>query len=227
MLILQGLVGVLFQVIIVAALLLIPAGTWNWPRAIQFLVAYGLISSVSVVLLAIFNPASLEARLEAPISKKQPIGDRVATALLIAVMIAWFVFIPIDVFRLELFAAPAFSVSVFGAAIAVAGLYIIILTFYQNEFAVPVVRDQKERGQTLVDTGLYGIIRHPMYLGLLVMFAGIGLWLESYASVIAVFIVLASLMPRILVEEKTLKNMLPGYTDYLSRVRYRLVPFVW
>jgi protein-S-isoprenylcysteine O-methyltransferase Ste14 len=227
MLILKGLVGVLFQVALFAAFLLIPAGTWDWPRAIQFLVVYGLIGSVSVVLLAIFSPASLEARLESPVSTKQPIEDRVATVILISVIAAWFIFVPIDVFRLKIFAAPVLGVSVVGALIGLSGYCIILLTIYQNKFAIPVVRDQAERGQTLVDTGLYGLVRHPMYSGLLVMLAGTGMWLESYASVVTLIVVLAALVPRILIEEKMLKNNLPGYPNYMSTVRYRLVPFIW
>ena len=66
-----------------------------------------------------------------------------------------------------------------------------------------------------------------MYLGILPFLAGIALWLESYASVIAVSALLILLIARIFVEEKTLQKTLPGYTEYMKRVRYRLVPFVW
>jgi protein-S-isoprenylcysteine O-methyltransferase Ste14 len=114
-----------------------------------------------------------------------------------------------------------------GAVIGVIGLLIVLATVYQNQFAVPVVRDQSDRGQVLVDTGLYGIIRHPMYSGTLVLFAGMGLWLESYASVIALIFTVAAFVPRILVEEKTLQETLPGYVEYMAKVRYRLILFVW
>ncbi len=104
---------------------------------------------------------------------------------------------------------------------------ILILAVFQNEFAVPIVRDQSERGQVLVDTGLYGLIRHPFYLGFLLFFAGIGLWLESYASVLMLSVLLLLLTVRIFIEENTLRKTLPGYTDYMAKVRYRLVPFIW
>ena len=70
MLLIRGLIGGLFQLAILGALLLIPAGTWQWPRAIQFLAAYGLVMLVSIVAMARFAPASLEARREPPSAKK-------------------------------------------------------------------------------------------------------------------------------------------------------------
>ncbi|MDH3486227.1 MAG: hypothetical protein OEM16_18590, partial [Myxococcales bacterium] len=98
----RGLIGGLFQVALFAALLLIPAGTWHWPRAIQFLVAYSVVMSVSVVTLARVAPASLEARLQPPVAKTQPVADRVITFLIILSFAVWLAFIPLDVFHLHL-----------------------------------------------------------------------------------------------------------------------------
>ena len=227
MLIIKALIASVFQVALFAAFLLIPAGTWEWPRAIQFLAAYLIAISLASIFLAIFRPDSLEARLEAPVSETQPFADRVATVILIMVMAGWVAFIPIDVFYLHLIPPPSMGTSASGAVIGVIGLLIVLATVYQNQFAVPVVRDQSDRGQVLVDTGLYGIIRHPMYSGTLLLFAGMGLWLESYASVIALIFTVAAFVPRILVEEKTLQETLPGYVEYMTKVRYRLILFVW
>jgi protein-S-isoprenylcysteine O-methyltransferase Ste14 len=225
-LLLKGLIGGLVQVVAFGAMLLIPAGTWDWPRAVQFLIAYWVIVSACVIWLAVARPESLEARLQAPVSSAQPRADQIATILFIAVMTMWFVFLPLDVFRFQLLPAPSLSIAVIGAVLGLAGFAVVLVTIYQNSFAIPVVRDQSDAGQTLVDTGVYGIVRHPMYAGLLVMFIGMALWLESYAGAIAVVVVLASLVPRILVEEKTLRQTLPGYPEYQSRIRYRLLPGV-
>jgi len=227
MLILRGLIGGLLQIATLAAPLLLAAGTWHWPRAIQFLVVYGLVNSVSIVALARLAPASLEARLMAPSAKSQPLADRVVTPLFIVSLLGWLAFIPIDVFHLQLLPPTPLEVSVVGAVLSLAGYAAIWTTLFQNSFAAPIVRDQSERGQVLIDTGLYACIRHPFYLGFLFFSMGLGLWLESYASVLALLLPLAFLIARITVEERTLRETLPGYADYRKRVRYRLVPFVW
>jgi protein-S-isoprenylcysteine O-methyltransferase Ste14 len=227
MLLIKGLLGALFQIALFAVLLFLPAGTWNWPRAILFLMVYGLLLLVSTVVLARLAPASLEARLTAPIDKSQPMADRVVTLFLFLSFIAWFVLIPIDVFHLQLLPPPYFTVSVFGAALFLAGFGIIITALFQNAFAVPIVRDQSERGQVLIDTGLYARVRHPMYFGFLLFLIGIALWLESYASLLALPFLFVFVIARIFVEEKTLQETLPGYVEYMAKVRYRLISFVW
>ena len=227
MLVLRGLIGGLLQLIVIAALLLIPAGTWHWPRAIHFLLVYGLVNTVSIVALARLAPASLEARLTAPVAKSQPTADRVVTPLFIVSFLAWLAFIPTDVFRLRLLPLPPFEVAVLGAVVSLAGYGIIWTTLFQNAFAVPIVKDQSERGQVLIDTGLYARVRHPFYLGFLLFFLGLALWLESYAGLLALLLPSVFLVARIKVEEKTLGETLPGYADYTRSVRHRLVPFVW
>jgi protein-S-isoprenylcysteine O-methyltransferase Ste14 len=227
MLTIKGLLGGLFQVVIFAALLLIPADTWHWSRAIQFLVAYGVVLFISIIVLAWLAPASLEARLQFPAAKSQPVKDRVVTSILILLLFVWFAFIPIDVFHLQLLPPPPLSVSIFGLVLLFAGFGIVMVALFQNAFAAPIVKDQSERGQVLIDTGLYGRIRHPFYLGNLLFFIGIALWLESYASVLALPFVFVVLVLRIFVEEKTLRESLPGYNEYMGKMRYRIIPFVW
>ena len=113
------------------------------------------------------------------------------------------------------------------AVVFLAGFGVMLLTLYQNAFAAPIVKDQADRGQVVIDTGLYSRVRHPFYVGLLLFLIGLALWLESYASVLAVSVVFAALVVRIHAEEKTLQETLPGYPEYMSKVRYRLVPGIW
>ena len=231
-LIIKSLIMGLFQLLLFSALLIVPAGlvpggTWYWQRALIFIGVYGFILETAIVTLAVVAPTSLEARLKAPAAKKQPVADRIVAAILMLTFFGCLVSIPVDVFYLKLLPAPQFVVSVCGGALSFLGFTIFITAIYQNSFAVPIVEDQTERGQTLVDTGLYAVVRHPLYLGILHFMAGIALWLESYASLIAVSVLLIVLIARIAVEEKTMRQTLPGYTKYMKKVRYRLVPFVW
>lgn len=227
MLTIKGLLGGLFQLVLLTALLFIPAGTWHWPRAIQFLLVYSIVLLISIIVLARLAPANLEARLQFPAAKSQPVADRVVTSILILLLFVWFAFIPIDVFHLQLLPPPPLSASIFGMVLLFAGFGIVMVALFQNAFAAPIVKDQSKRGQVLIDTGLYGRIRHPFYLGNLLFFIGIALWLESYASVLALPLVFVVLAIRIVIEEKALRESLPGYAEYMAKIRYRLLPFVW
>jgi len=90
-----------------------------------------------------------------------------------------------------------------------------------------VVRHQEERNQTVVDRGVYSVVRHPMYAGAVPLLIGMPLWLESYAAALLAIVPSLLLALRILIEERFLKRNLQGYVEYADRVRYRLVPFFW
>ena len=227
MFLIKGLIGATLQIAFFGALLLIPAGTWQWTEANQFLYCYGFLTLVSTVFLAIKAPRSLEARMEMPMNESQPLSDRIATTFLLVFLVGWFVFIPIDIFHLKLLAPPQYSISILGGAASLLGYGIMITALYQNEFATPVVRDQSDRGHELRDTGLYGLIRHPFYTGFILFCLGMALWLQSYAALIAGLLPITALIGRIYAEEKILQETLPGYREYMSRANYRIIPFIW
>ena len=227
MFLIKGLIGAILQIAFFGALLLIPAGTWQWIEANQFLYCYGFLTLVSTVFLAIKAPRSLEARMEMPMNESQPLSDRIATTFLLVFLVGWFVFIPIDIFHLKLLAPPQYSISILGGAASLLGYGIMLTALYQNEFATPVVRDQSDRGHELRDTGLYGLVRHPFYTGFILFCLGMALWLQSYAALIAGLLPITALIGRIYAEEKILQETLPGYKEYMSRTRYRIIPFVW
>lgn len=231
-LILKGLAGGLLQLALFAVALLVPAGlvaggTWYWPRGLIFVALYGLVLEAAVVILAVKAPASLAARLRPPDRQQQPVADRAATAFLVLSILAWFGFIPIDVFDLKLLPQPTLAVSVGGAALSLAGFVVILAAIYQNSFAIPIVENQSARAQVLVDSGLYARVRHPMYLGILLFHAGLALWLGSYASLLTLLVILLALLTRVVVEETTLRTTLPDYGAYAARVPYRLIPLIW
>ena len=227
MLVIKGVVGSLFQTAIIGALILLPAWTWQWTEANQFLICYAILSMFSAVFLALKAPASLEARMEMPMNETQPLSDRIATGFLLMFLLGWFLFIPIDVFYLKLLATPQQMIQILGGVLSLFGYGIMLLALYQNEFATPVVRDQSERGHELRDAGLYGLVRHPFYTGFILFCIGMALWLQSYATLIVGLLPLTALIGRIYAEEKILQETLPGYREYMSRTRNRIIPFIY
>jgi protein-S-isoprenylcysteine O-methyltransferase Ste14 len=137
------------------------------------------------------------------------------------------VFTPLDVFRFHLLPKPSGLVSFFGLALYGAGWWIIPLAMTVNPFAVPVVRLQEERHQRVIDTGVYAVVRHPMYTGFVPMVVGPALWLESCVAALLAIVPIAVLAARSVFEERFLKRELRGYDAYTKKVRYRLIPFVW
>ena len=219
--------GVVFNVAFYALLLFAPAGTLHWWRAWVFLAV-----TVSVIALAIFsilpdNSGLFSERARGVIQKGQPMWDRVLVILLVVSYVGQIIFIPLDVFRFHLAPKPGEVVSLLGLALYVAGWWIITLAMKVNPFAVPVVRLQEERHQRVIDTGIYAVVRHPMYLGFVPMVVGPALWLESYVAALLVIVPIGVLALRSLFEERFLKRELKGYDAYTEKVRYRLIPFVW
>jgi protein-S-isoprenylcysteine O-methyltransferase Ste14 len=104
---------------------------------------------------------------------------------------------------------------------------LVTLVFRQNTFAAPVVKHQKERQQRVIDTGVYAVVRHPMYTGIALMLPGMALWLQSTAGAMFSLVPTGLLVVRILIEENFLRRELTGYVEYTQRVRWRLVPGVW
>jgi protein-S-isoprenylcysteine O-methyltransferase Ste14 len=119
------------------------------------------------------------------------------------------------------------SVQWAGCGLLLAALLFIYWVMLSNSFAAPVVKIQKDRGQVVITTGPYAIVRHPMYFGALFYIAGTSLVLGSWWGLAMVPILALLLGIRIGVEEQTLRTGLDGYDDYARRVRWRLVPLIW
>jgi protein-S-isoprenylcysteine O-methyltransferase Ste14 len=159
--------------------------------------------------------------------KGQPLADKIIVVLYLAAFSGLVIFIPLDVFRFHLMGKPGTLVSSLGLALLIAGWWIAYLGLRANAFAALVVKHQEERQQTVIDTGVYSIVRHPMYAGGALLAVGIPLWLESYPAALLASVPIATVALRIVFEERFLKRELKGYDAYTQRVRYRLIPFLW
>jgi protein-S-isoprenylcysteine O-methyltransferase Ste14 len=219
--------GLLFNIAIFGGLLFLPAQTFVWWRAWVFL---GVVFvSYLATMLCIFpgREELLNERFKPPVQKGQPLADKILVLLLLATFLGLIVCIPLDVFRFHLMARPGSLVAVLGLVLFAAGWWIVSLAFKENAFAAPVVRHQQERHHRVVETGVYGAVRHPMYAGAVLLLIGMPLWLGSFAAALLASLPIATLALRIVFEEAFLRRELPGYDAYTKRVPYRLIPFLW
>jgi len=216
--------GIVLNVAIFAVLLFLPAGTLTWWRA---WVSLGVVFVATVATVVQLPRDLLDERFKPPIQPGQPLADKIVLPLLIAGFIGVTVCIPLDVFRLHLLGKPGILVSSVGLVLFLAGWWVMALALKENAFAAPVVKHQQERRQTVISTGVYGVVRHPMYAGAVLLLVGMPLWLESYAAALLAGVPIATLAVRILFEEQFLRRELQGYDAYAERVRYRLIPFLW
>ncbi|MDD5037403.1 MAG: isoprenylcysteine carboxylmethyltransferase family protein [Methylococcaceae bacterium] len=227
MLVIKLIAGVCVSVATFASLLLLPAGTSHWWRVWVFLGVVLIGEVASTISLYRDRKELLNERFKSLIQEGQPLADKIIVILILVAFCGAITFIPLDVFRFHLLEKPGTVISSLGLAFFVVGWWITILALRENKFAVPVVRYQKERRHRVVDSGVYGMVRHPMYAGAVLLEIGMPLWLESYAATLLASVPIGLVVVRILIEERLLRKELAGYDDYTARVRYRLVPFIW
>jgi protein-S-isoprenylcysteine O-methyltransferase Ste14 len=205
------------------ALLFVPAGTLNYWQAWVFLVVFAVSTWIPSVYLMRTNPAALDRRLRAgPMAEARTLQRIVITALFICFP-AMFVLSAMD-HRFGWSPVPT-AVCLLGDLLVAIGLGMAMLVITQNGYAAANVT--VESGQTLVSTGLYGLVRHPMYTGNVIMMVGTPLALGSYWGLVFLPVGLILLVLRIRDEERLLTEELSGYREYTQRVRYRLAPYLW
>jgi protein-S-isoprenylcysteine O-methyltransferase Ste14 len=221
----KAIASLLFWFAFFAAVLFVPAGTVNWWRGWVFV---GILVAGTIHAIATLLPVHrdlIEERLKLPVQKDQPLADKIIFTLFSATFYGLVAFIPLDVFHLHLLPPPGPFVSSLGLALLVAGWVLAYLALRENAFGATVVKHAAR--QTVVDTGVYGVVRHPMYAGGIPVIIGMPLWLGSYAGALLALIPIAMVVVRLLFEEGFLRRELPGYAAYAERVRYRLIPFLW
>jgi protein-S-isoprenylcysteine O-methyltransferase Ste14 len=202
------------------------AGTADWPAAWIFLAEMIVLSIVGGLWLVRHDPALVKERLAPPIQKGQPTADKVLLQVIILVIFGAIVLMALDAIRFTWSSVP-FWLQAFGELIVLLSIWISFRTLGENSFAAPVVKIQESRGQTVISTGPYQHVRHPMYAGLLTFLVGTSLLLGSWWGLTAMPVLALLLVLRIQIEERALRAGLKGYEDYARRVRYRLVPLIW
>jgi len=202
------------------------AGTTDYAGGWLYLAVMVAISVIFGLHMGRVDPGLLKERLKPPVQKDQPLADKLVLIALLLLMFGGMGFMAADAARWRWSMMPS-SVQWAGCGLLLASFFFIYWTMRTNSFAAPVVKLQKDRGQTVITTGPYAIVRHPMYFGALFYLAGTSLVLGSWWGLVTVPILAVLFGIRIGIEEKTLRMGLDGYDDYARRVRWRLVPLVW
>ncbi|RXG90600.1 methyltransferase family protein [Bradyrhizobium vignae] len=211
--------------IAMGALLFGAAGTLDWPSAWAFLITSALLGPLCGWWLYRLDPALLAERLRPVIQRDQPPAYKAFITAFIVAMLAWLIVMGLD--RRSLASEMPLALLILGFLLFLLCALFTMWVFRENSFAAPVVKLQADRAQRVISTGPYACVRHPMYSGMVLFFAGLPLLLGSWWGLAMMPLFIALLAVRILIEERTLREGLPGYTDYAARVHYRLIPGVW
>src|SRR6478752_7543273 len=204
-------------------ILFLAAGTFNYWQAWVFLVVFAVSGWISSVYLMRTNPVALQRRMRGGPTAETRAVQKVVMGSAWLSLAAMFTVSGLD-HRLGWSSVPT-AICLVGDVLVAVGLSVMMQVVIQNSHAAATVR--VAAGQKLISTGLYGLVRHPMYTGNVIMMVGIPLALGSYWGL--VFVVAGSMVLalRIRDEENMLTEELDGYLEYTEKVRYRLVPGVW
>lgn len=212
--------------VFIGALLFVSAGTMRWTGGWVFMAEMVIGSVATMLWLKRYDPALLKERMGGPFQKGQVFWDKVFMGTMVLVWYGWLVLMALDAQRWGISQAPKW-VAAIGAVLIPLGFLAVVRTFRENSFAAPVIKIQKERGQRVIDTGPYAIMRHPMYAGAFLYMLGTPLVLGSWIGLAALPFIVGLLVVRIFIEERALRAGLPDYNEYAARVRFRLIPGVW
>ena len=219
-LLLKTLIAFLSGLLITGAMLFVPAGTLAYRGAWLFIALLFTPILVMGIVLLVKNPELLRKRLEMKEHEKK---QKSVVALSGMLLVASFIVAGLD-HRFGWSNVSDIIVYIASVELLVGyALYAEVLR--ENVYLSRVVEVQA--GQRVIDTGLYGIVRHPMYFAVTLLYLAIPLVLGSWWALLVMSPCILLLVARIKNEEQVLHQGLPGYTDYTKRVRYRMIPWVW
>ena len=216
----SALIKFLIGLLLVGLLIFLPAGTMAYPGGIRFLCLLFIPMLIMGAVMMICARDLLRKRLDA---KEKQAAQKGVQSLSGLVFIAGFVLAGLD-FRFG-WSQVSLPVTVTASVVFLVGYGLYAEVMRENAYLSRTVK--VEEGQTVVSTGLYGIVRHPMYLASILMFLSIPLVMGSWYALIPFAFYPLLMVIRIKDEEKLLTAELSGYEEYKSKVKYRLIPFIW
>jgi protein-S-isoprenylcysteine O-methyltransferase Ste14 len=213
----------LVEPVVFGSILFLAAGTFEYWQAWVFLVVFVLSGWIPSIYLLRTNPVALQRRMRGGPTAETRAVQKVVMGSAWLSLAAMFTVSGLD-HRLGWSSVPT-AICLVGNVLVAVGLSVMMQVVIQNSHAAATVR--VEAGQTLISSGLYGLVRHPMYTGNVIMMVGIPLALGSYWGLVFVISGVILLALRIRDEETLLQEELDGYREYTQKVRYRLVPCMW
>ena len=219
-LLLKGLTKFTVGFLLICAFLFLPAGGFHYRNGWLFLGLLFIPMLILGIILFLRAPDLLEKRLN---TKEKESAQKGVLALSALIFPIGFLLSSLD-FRFSLSSVPDWCVAT-ASILFLIGYAMYAEVMRENAYlsrTVEVCENQK-----VIDTGLYGIVRHPMYLATFLMFLPLPMILGSFFGLIPFALYPFVIVIRILNEEKVLASDLPGYTDYIKKVKYRLIPLIW
>src|SRR5260370_4291313 len=223
----QMIVSCIVTAIVFPAAILLLVGEWGWVEGWLFGLWFDAMVLSNMIYLYRYDPALLAERSRAPGSGNQKRWDAYVLTLIYIIALVWLVIMPLDARRFGW--SPAFPVwlKALGGVALLPALFLIFRATAENTFLSTLFRIKTDRKQHVISTGVYGFVRHPLYLGCLLMMIGAPLLLGSVYGFIIGFIGVIAVVGRIIGEENMLVNELEVDDEYKKKVTYRLVPCVW
>ncbi len=219
----KALAGLLCVLLAMAALLFLPAQTVDYWQAWVFLAVFGVSSLAITLYLMKKDPRLLERRVYAGPTAEKERSQKIIQSITSIGFIAMLVVPALD--RRFHWSQVSLHTTVAGDLLVAVGFLIVFFVYKENTFASATIEVAPE--QKVISTGLYALVRHPMYMGGLFLFVGMSLALGSWWGLLVLLLITPALIWRIFDEEKLLTSELPGYAQYCNKVRYRLIPFFW
>ena len=214
-------------ILIFPTLILFLSGDWLWVEGWIFNIWFIALCATTIIYLYRNDPALLAERYRRPGTANQKGWDKYVVYGLVLGFILWIVLMPLDAKRYGWSADFPLWLKILGGIGLLLSSFLFYRSYADNTFVSPLVRIQTERKQQVVSTGVYGFVRHPMYLGGILLFIGTPLLLGSIYGVLIGVVISFLLVARIVGEERMLVKELEGYADYRKKVKYRLIPFIW
>jgi protein-S-isoprenylcysteine O-methyltransferase Ste14 len=221
-------IGLVIRFLFLPVAFFLPAGDWTWWEGwvvVGLWVAYGVPLSA---YLAKRDPALLSERMNAsPTQEGQKGWDKVLMILMLFPGLGLFILPGFDVVRFGWTEPLPLWTEVVGQALHVPCFAFLAWVMVTNTYLARVVKISEEREHHVITTGPYAIVRHPMYLAVVVLFFATPLALGSRIALIPAALISLLLVVRIHFEDRTLHEELPGYSEYVKKTRYRLIPGLW